>query len=195
MDTSGVKANVMDNRSDEILIDSVIGGEKEAFRFLVERHKNLSYSLALKIVREPMHAEEVAQEAFIKAYRSLKLFNRKSKFSTWLFRIVYTTAISFLRKEKKYIADDILDHENDAGYEETRMEGLDRKVYIKQALAKLPPDDASAVTLFYLHQYSLEEVAEVMGQKANTVKVKIHRARKKMAVELAKMLKEEVVNL
>jgi len=186
---------VIDDPTDDNFIDRVLEGEKEAFRFLVERHNNLSYSLALRIVKDRTDAEEVAQEAFIKAYRSLKLFNRKSKFSTWLFRIVYTTAISFLRKEKKYTAEDITDHENTAGVEAMGMEGQDRKTFIKHALANLSPDDAAVVTLFYLHQYSLEEVAEVMGQKVNTIKVKIHRARKKLAVELTNILKEEVVNL
>ena len=181
--------------SEDSIIEKVISGEKEAYRYLVEKYKDLSYSLALKIVKDPMQAEEVAQEAFIKAYRSLKMFNKKSKFSTWLFRIVYTTAISLLRKEKKYVSYDDTVNTEPMEDENNSLEQNDRKVLLENALATLGPEDSTAVTLYYLHQYSMDEVAETMGLKISTVKVKIHRARKKLASELRKVLNEEVVNL
>ncbi len=91
----------MENRNDTYYIEQVLEGKINAFSYLVDRHKDKVYNLAFRICGNREEAEEIAQDAFIKAYRSLRSFRHKSSFSTWLFRIVYNTSISLVRSKKK----------------------------------------------------------------------------------------------
>ena len=90
----------MKYKEDDFYIDRILSGEVAAYASLVEKHKDLVFSIALKVLNNREDAEEVAQDAFVKAYQSLKTFERKSKFSTWLYRIVYNAAVSKTRKKK-----------------------------------------------------------------------------------------------
>ncbi len=89
----------MENCNDNPLIDLVLGGDNSAFAGLVSRHKNMVFSIALKILQNREDAEEVARDSFMKAFKSLCSFEKKSKFSTWLYRIVYNAAITRTRKK------------------------------------------------------------------------------------------------
>ncbi len=84
---------------DNFYISKILAGDSTAYVFLIEKYKNMAFSIALKITRNREDAEEIAQDAFIKVYDSLKDFRKKSKFSTWLYKIVYNTAISRIRKK------------------------------------------------------------------------------------------------
>jgi len=146
-------------------------------------------------------AEEIAQDCFVKAYRSLESFQRQSKFTTWLYSIVYTTAITTLRKKR--IATDSIDDEGTyiqvenkaSGYDENNMENKSRSFYLSQAIGQLLPDDATIITLFYKGEQSLEEIAQTMGIEANTVKVKLFRARQRLKDKLERNLKHEAKEL
>ena len=92
----------VDNKDDILYyIDQVLGGNINAFTYIVDRHKDKAYNLAFRICCNHEEAEEIAQDSFLKAYRALGSFKRKSSFSTWLYRIVYNTAISYVRVKKK----------------------------------------------------------------------------------------------
>jgi RNA polymerase sigma-70 factor (ECF subfamily) len=140
-------------------------------------------------------AEEAAQDAFIKAFHYLKTFNRQARFSTWLYRIVFNTAITYKRKNRQQFEDienKGLEHSDTA---DAQLEKDDKQVYIEKAMLRLNEADQLAIQLFYIKEFSLEEVAGIMGQNINTIKVRIHRARQRMADELKVLLKQEALTL
>jgi RNA polymerase sigma factor (sigma-70 family) len=187
--------------SDIELIEQTLGGNQSAYADLVKRHQRFVFTLALRFAKGREDAEEIAQDCFIKAYRSLSSFQQQSKFSTWLYSIVYTTAMTFLRKRKldtSSIDDDesyIQIENKPSGYDEYNVENKSRSYYINQAIEQLLPDDATIITMFYKGEQSLEEIAQVMGIEANTVKVKLFRARQRLKERLERNLKHEVNEL
>jgi len=177
------------------LIDRILAGERELYAKLVNEYKSYAYTIALKILENRPEAEEAAQDAFIKAFHYLKGFNRQAKFSTWLYRIVFNTAISYKRKNKQQfqsIENSIVEYSVTA---DSQLEKNDKQIFVGQALNKLNEADKLAIQLYYIKEFSLEEVAEMMGQSENTIKVRIHRARQRLADELKKILKEEALTL
>jgi len=90
----------MEFLDDSFYIEKVINGDTSAYTNLVNKHKDMVYTIALRIARNHQDAEEIAQDVFLKAFQSLESFRQKSKFSTWLYRIVYNTAISKIRKKQ-----------------------------------------------------------------------------------------------
>lgn len=176
------------------IIDHIISGEEQLYAQLVDEHKSYAYTIAFKVTQNKMDAEEVAQESFIKAFQYLKGFKKGARFSTWLYRIVFNTAISYKRKNKKVFETIAITHES-AEETESSLEGNDKKVFIRKALDQLNEADRLSLQLFYLKEFSLEEVAELMGQKINTTKVRIHRARHRLADELTALLKKEALTL
>jgi RNA polymerase sigma-70 factor (ECF subfamily) len=181
---------------DLYLIDKVIGGDQNAYAELVDRHKRYALTIAFKILQNRPEAEEAAQDGFIKAYHHLKGFNRESKFSTWLYRIVFNTAISYKRKSKQSfqsIEHTVIAYTQDGG--EGTLERHDKQKYLAQAMTRLTEADRAALSMFYLEEFSLEEIAEITGLPANTMKVRIHRARLKLADELKSILNQEALTL
>jgi RNA polymerase sigma factor (sigma-70 family) len=176
------------------LIDQILAGEQHLYAELVNRYKSYAFTIAYRILENRPEAEEAAQDAFIKAFHHLKSFNRESKFSTWLYRIAFNTSISYKRKRKvsfQSIENVIVEY--DQG--EDALEHNDKKKYISQAISKLNETDRLALNLFYLQEFSLEEIAEITGMQANTVKVRVHRARQRLAEELKSVLQKEALTL
>lgn len=187
--------------SDIELIEQTLEGNQSAYADLVRRHQRFVFTLALRFAKGREDAEEIAQDCFIKAYRSLSSFQQQSKFSTWLYSIVYTTAMTFLRK-KRVDTSSIDDDESyiqiegkPSGYDEYNVENKSRSYYLNQAIEQLLPDDATIITMFYKGEQSLEEIAQAMGIEANTVKVKLFRARQRLKEKLERNLKDEVKEL
>lgn len=175
------------------LIDQVLAGREDAFASLVDEYKSYAFTIALKILSNRPDAEEAAQDAFIKAFHYLKNFNRQARFSTWLYRIVFNTAVSYKRKNKQTLSS--IEHHDKAADTDTTLEKDDRQAYVAQAMEQLNEADKLAIQLYYLKEFSLEEVAAMMGQNMNTLKVRVHRARQRLADELKKILKEEALTL
>ena len=183
------------------LINLVLAGNQSAYADLVKRHQCYAFTLALRFTKSREDAEEVAQDSFLKAYKSLSAFQRQSKFTTWLYSIVYTTAMTFLRKKK--LKTDSMD--DDAVFSQVNLLASDLKLdsteqksrsyYVNLAINQLLPDDATIITLFYQGEQSLEEIAQVIGMETNTVKVKLHRARHRLKEKLEGLLKQEVREL
>jgi RNA polymerase sigma factor (sigma-70 family) len=181
--------------NEDSLIDRILAGEQQLYAELVNRYKSYAFTIALKILENRPEAEEAAQDAFIKAFHHLGTFNRESKFSTWLYRIAFNTAVSYKRKRKgtyQSIENVIIEYGNEG---EGMMERNDKKKFISQAMSKLNEADNLAITLFYLQEFSLEEIADITGMQANTVKVRVHRARQRLADELKLILQKEVLTL
>ncbi len=190
----------MQYREDNDYIDAVLSGQAAAFAFLVDKHKSQAFNVAFRMLKSREDAEEVTQDSFLKVYHALREFRKDSKFSTWLFRIVYNNAISKMRKKKLpvYSRDD----ENfdwmepaDTVRELEKLHGQEQKKYVNQALEKLPGDDASIVSLFYLNDCSIDEISEITGLGQSNIKVKLFRARKRLYDELRQLLKHEATEL
>ncbi len=180
---------------EETLINRILAGEQPLYATLVDRYKSYAYTIAMKILENRSDAEEAAQDAFIKAFHSLKSFNRQAKFSTWLYRIVFNTSISYKRKRKHVfhsIETHVIEYSERADQE---TELMDKQVFLTKALNTLNETDRQVIQFFYLLEFSLDEIAETMGQPANTIKVRIHRARQRLADALRNILKQEAVSL
>ena len=183
------------------IISAVLNGNKEAYAQIVERHKAFVFTLVLRYIKSREDAEEVAQDVFIKAYRSLADFRGESKFSTWLYTIANTTSITFLRKKKLDVHS--LDNEKvfevadskDSGFRANLVEQKSRVSMVNQAIAMLSPDDAEIITLFYKAEQNLEEISRILRLETNTVKVRLHRARTRLKEKMEKNFSEEVKNI
>jgi RNA polymerase sigma factor (sigma-70 family) len=175
------------------IIDQVLAGREDAYSTLVEHYQRFAFTIAFKILENRNEAEEAAQDAFIKAFHYLKGFNREARFSTWLYRIVFNTAVSYKRKHKMELYG--LENNDRAGETTSSLEKADKQVFVAQAMKHLNEADRLAIQLYYIQEFSLDEVAETMGQNTNTLKVRIHRARQRLADELKKLLKEEALTL
>lgn len=181
-------------QEDNHYIERVINGDIPAYASLVEKHKNLVFSIAMKILNSREDAEEVAQDTFLKAFNSLKSFEKKSKFSTWLYRIAYNGAISRKRK-KKMDAVEIDDHvmfnysADEISANVHQMDESEQMKMIDKALLKLPETDNLLVTLFYKSEHSIEDISQITGLTQTNVKVKLHRIRKKLYEEIQEQIK------
>ena len=187
----------MMQQNDLYYIDKVLNGDQAAYAVLIERYKNMVFTIVNKILYNREDSEEIAQDVFIKAYQSLKSFKREAKFSTWLYRIAFNTAISKKRKKslemsaiddhiiENYTFDEIIDdlHELDTN---------DQKKYFEAAFSKIPEEDRLLITMFYLEEQSIEDISDITGLSVSNVKVKLHRIRKRLYKKINEMLKHRV---
>jgi len=186
---------------DNEIISRVLKGEQNAYAELVNRYQAYVFTLVLRMIKSREDAEEVAQDVFIKAYRSLADFRGESKFSTWLYTIANTTSITFLRKKKLDVHS--LDNEKvfevadskDSGLRANLVEQKSRVNMVNEAIAMLSPDDAEIITLFYKAEQNLEEISRILRLETNTVKVRLHRARTRLKEKMEKNFSEEVKNI
>ncbi|WP_432710087.1 RNA polymerase sigma factor [Pedobacter sp.] len=191
----------MQQQTDLELIAEILAGNTASYAQLVNRHKRFVFTMAFKFTKNREDAEEVAQDAFVKAYKALGTFKQTSKFSTWLYIIVYTTAMSHLRKKR--LPTDSIDEENChvqlqnsiSSYRSDGVENTSKYAYLNLAISQLLPDDAAIISLFYQGEQSLDEIAEILNMESNTVKVKLHRARIRLKDKLQLLLKDEVKEL
>jgi RNA polymerase sigma factor (sigma-70 family) len=175
------------NAPDDILIEGVIKGDRASFRMLVERYQNLVFTIAFRITGKREEAEEVAQDVFMKVYNNLAGFERTAKFSSWLYRIAHNTALTKIRNRKaefKTLDSFENGNQNSGVAVMNDAEDVFTKEYIGKAINMLAPDESTLITLFYLCEQSLEEIAQVLNIETNAAKVRLHRARKKLREKL-----------
>ncbi len=186
----------MDTTTDQTYIDKVLQGDTNAFSYLINKYKNMAFTIAIKIVKNSEDAEEVAQDSFLKAYQKLDTFKGESKFSTWLYSIIYRNAISKIRKKKITVTDIdpfvIENHQIDDDLQSDLVKSEEQEIYVKKIINSLPEKDALLITLFYLNENSVEEIEEITGLTKTNIKVKLFRARKKLYNELSLLLKDEI---
>ncbi|MFT3844543.1 MAG: sigma-70 family RNA polymerase sigma factor [Lacibacter sp.] len=185
--------------SDKEIIARVLQGEQKAYEILVSRYQSFVFTVALRYARNREDAEELAQNAFIKAYRSLNDYRGDAKFSTWLYTIISSLCLTFLRKKKLTILsldqEKVFDAANNShpGFSANHVEEKSKIKMVNDAIALLSPEDAKVLTLFYKGEQSIEEIGVILGIEPNNVKVKLFRARQRLkdriqthfAVELA----------
>jgi len=182
-------------------IRDVLDGNPLGFRYFISKYKDMAYSVAFRIVRNREDAEEIVQDSFLRAFKSLHSFRKDSKFSTWFYRIVVNRALSVRKiSENEYVSGiDINDlAETHAGMIETAfdaMEADERSGFINSALDKLPGEDSLLLTLFHLNENSVKEINEITGISQENIKMKLSRARKKLLAVLQNELKFELKNI
>ncbi|WP_316757604.1 sigma-70 family RNA polymerase sigma factor [Pedobacter aquatilis] len=182
-------------KTEDHFLDSAIRGEKNGVTYLLDTYRDMAYSIALRITGNVEDAEEVVQDGFLKAFTNLYRFRRASKFSTWLYRIIYTTALSKgsskktqsldLEDDLKYshylVADDVSGHLIEA----------DRKKFLGIAMQKLKPEDQLIITLHYAAEKTIVEISEILNLKSSAIKMRLLRSRQLLQAELKKLLGDE----
>ncbi|MFY9242831.1 MAG: sigma-70 family RNA polymerase sigma factor [Polaribacter sp.] len=189
----------MTDKNDQLIITKVINGDTNSFAYLVDNYKNMVFSLAFKMTKNREEAEEISQDTFIKAFKNLKKFKGDSKFSTWLYRIAYHTSLDSIKKNKKsnntFEINDITFHQIKSV--ETILEGIERKERAKimdACLARLADDERSIIWMFYYDELSLKEIIDITDLSEANIKVKLHRARKKLLTIVEENVEPEMIN-
>lgn len=187
----------MEQKDDIFYVEKVISGQTGYFSYIVDRYQSIVFSIAMKVLKNREDAEEMAQESFIKAYKSLHTFKGNAKFSTWLYRITYNSCISELRKRKIHFTSTEEVQISDEA-QEMDLEGIpeeNRAKVIKEAMSRLPEDEYMLVLLFYFEDKSIEEISKVTGLTESNAKVKLFRARKKLYSILSDIMKDELYTI
>jgi len=160
----------------------LLNGDTSAFKYFIKTYKDMAFTLAVSIVKDEFIAQEIAQDAFIKAFKAIGSFNQQATFKTWFYRIVVNEAFMRLKKLKKDIlyfceeyeadiADDNLDYLNQS--EQTEL--------VNEAFKLMPVTEALVLRLFYIEEESIKQVCAITGYTEANVKVHLHRGRKRMA--------------
>lgn len=186
-------------RTDAELVASALAGgpgAQEAFREIVTRFERPVYSLIARMVHDPVLAEDLAQEVFVKAFRRLDSYDPERKFSSWLFKIAHNTTIDHLRKgapdtvpleAEKDDGPDLSAVLSDGSVEDAAAAAERRQMAraLEQAISRLRPEYREVVVLFYVEGVSYPEICESTGLPSGTVKTYLHRARKELAQAMA----------
>lgn len=189
----------MTKTEDQKHIIKVLNGDINAFTYFVDEYKSMVFSLVYKMTNNKEEAEEISQDTFIKAYKNLKKFKGDSKFSTWLYRIAYRTCLDSIKKYKK---DNNSVTINDISYNQIKsvdnifieIERKERAIIMNDCLGKLPEEERSIIWMFYYDELSLNEIIEITNLSKANVKVKLHRARKRLLTIVEKNVAPEIIN-
>ena len=177
------------------IIKEILHGNTTLYEYFLDRYGQQVFVLIDRIVSCQEDAEELTQDVFLKAFQQLSSFKEESSFSTWIYRIATNTALSAARKRKH----DTL-HLDDAAYsnipEEIIDEALDNDSEeqlqrLSDAIEMLNADERALITLYYMNEKPVAEVAEILGLTVNNVKIKLHRTRKKLYLLMTKVYETE----
>ena len=179
------------------LVRRCLAGDSSAYTGLVERYQKPVFGLIVRMLGDPGASEEIAQEAFVRAYTHLSSFDQKRKFSSWLFRIAHNATIDELRKRRHTMVP--LESEGDEGRldlldvladqrtadPERRASGSALRDDLEEILRELRPEYAEVMVLRFVEELAYEEIAEIMDLPLGTIKTYIHRARRRVAKLIA----------
>ena len=179
--------------TDAELVQRTLQGDRRSFGILVERHQDAVFGLVSRLIRRQSDVEDVAQEAFVHAYRALRTFRGDAQFGTWLYRIVYNTCLDRrehqVRQQERevQVGTDNGDEDRLAAMPDTDsplpdevLEAQDMRSRLAAHIEALPPHFQAVLTLYYYEQKSYEEIAKILDQPLNTIKVHIHRAKARL---------------
>ncbi|MGA7201947.1 MAG: sigma-70 family RNA polymerase sigma factor [Candidatus Cybelea sp.] len=162
------------------LVAMTLQGNSEAFATLVERYDRAVYHLSYRMLHNVEDARDATQEAFFKAFRSLRTFRACAKFSTWIFAISYHACCDRLARRKHDASDELPDRADPAQGPEQQAIALDEASRLRQAIDALPEKYRAVVTLFHLQGRQYEEIASVLGLPLGTVKTHLFRAKEQL---------------
>ena len=185
--------SMIKEREQEI-IRQVQQGNTAAFGELVNHYKDAAFTLCVRICGNKDDAEDICQDAFIKAFHALGNFRGDSGFATWLYRIVYNSSISHLRNRKVQTLPiesirDIGGSDEAGEQDETEM----KRKLMREIVAELPEVERTIITLYYLMDHSVSEISEVTGISQSNIKVRLYRTRIKMHHEIIERLRLQTI--
>ncbi len=174
--------------TDEEIVGHVQSGDTRSFTDLVERHQDAVFGMALRFTRCRTDAEDMAQEAFLKAFRSLPGFRGEAKFSTWLYRITYNLCVDWLRRKKRPGGASPAEDPGDATDRRVDLEGglilADERERVRRAVEELEEKYRGVVVLLYYQKMSYEQIGAVLGLPVKTVETRLYRARRMLREKL-----------
>ncbi len=187
------------SKTDQYYIQEVLKGNDNEFEYLVNKYKDLIFTLCLRITKDHYIAEEASQDTFMKAYKSLAKFNGESKFSSWLYRIAYNTSLDKIKTQKRRITTETLEEYHEDFNSDLRnsfdiLEQQELKTLMQASLKKLNEDEAFILTLYYYEDLSMREISEIISATENSVKVKIFRSRKKLLSIVKRHIPQEILS-
>lgn len=167
--------------TDTEIINRVLSGDQQAFSLLVAAYQRKALSLAMRLMQNGNEAEDLVQDAFVKAYTSLASFRGGSSFSTWFYRIVYTTCLNALQKQRRVPIAESLDEDSTPSWiEPTIFDDVDRDMVdqvLREEMSLMPPLYAVVMDLFYGEECSYEQIVKITGMPLGTVKTRLNRGR------------------
>jgi RNA polymerase sigma-70 factor (ECF subfamily) len=170
--------------SDEAIVAEVVAGKRDLFRALVNRHERRITGLGRSFFHNLDEAADFTQDVFLKAFHALPQFEGRARFSTWLYRIAYTSALNQLNRRKEYKS--LSEDEHESAYktpEEEHIKALARSA-VRQAVSELPEKYRICVDLFFFYERSYDEIEVITGYPVNTVKSHVFRAKKLLREKL-----------
>jgi len=173
--------------NDQLIVSQIVSGQKDLFRLLVRQYERAVYGMGISFFRNREDASDFTQEVFLKAYRSLSRFEGRSRFSTWLYKIAYNTAINEVNRRKEYHSLAEEDAEKIVNYGDTPERAAIRgaiKETVKAALDDLPERFRICVDLFFFYDRSYQEIEAITGFPVNTIKSHVFRAKKLLREKL-----------
>ena len=170
---------------DQMIAAQVVCGQKELFRLLVKRYERAVYGMGMSFFRNTEDASDFTQEVFLKVYRNLSRFEGRSRFSTWLYKIAYNTAINSAARKKEYhsLAEEEIAAKNDTPELEL-LKTLARDAVL-EALKELPERFRVCVDLFFFYDRSFQEIEVITGYPVNTIKSHVFRSKKLLREKLS----------
>jgi RNA polymerase sigma-70 factor (ECF subfamily) len=169
---------------DQLLVAQIVSGQKERFRLLVNRHERAVYGMGLSFFRNAEDAADFTQEVFLKAFRNLSRFEGRSRFSTWLYKIAYNTAVNGVNRRREYrsLAEEDLVIDGDTP-ERNVLRGVVRDAVL-EAVRDLPERYRACVDLFFFYDRSYQEIEAITEFPVNTIKSHVFRAKKLLRKKL-----------
>ena len=186
--------------NDGELVQQILNGNSNAFRFLVAKHQRLVVHVVGRIVQKQEDVEDICQDVFMKVYRKLKHFRGDSKLSTWIARIAYNTSISHVRKpfKNEHSYDEspaLIANEKDEELNQRKIEKEEAKKYLLEMIEELPVHYRTVLTLYHLEEFSYKEIEEITEMPEGTIKSYLSRARKILKEKLEKVVEIEKTNI
>lgn len=179
------------------LIHKILKGDTSAFGYFVDTYQDMAMTIAFRVCGNKQDAEDIVQNAFVKAFHNLHTFRSDSKFSTWFYRIVYNTAITETRAtvyNTEFVDYKQMDTSSYSDFDTMdQIEENERKAIVNEALDKMPGDEGVLLTLYYLEDNSVKEIAQITGLTDVNIKVKLHRARKRFADTVNLLMRHETI--
>jgi len=169
---------------DRVIVAQIISGQKELFRLLVKRYERAVYGMGISFFRNADDASDFRQEVFLKVFRNLPQFEGRSRFSTWLYKVAYNTALNTAARKKDYqsLVEGEMAADNDTP-ERNFLKSIAREAVL-EAITGLPEKFRICVDLFFFYDRSYQEIEMITGYPVNTIKSHVSRAKKRLRLKL-----------
>jgi RNA polymerase sigma-70 factor (ECF subfamily) len=181
--------------NDQLIVSQIVSGQKDLFRLLVRQYEKAVFGMGLSFFRNSEDASDFTQEVFLKAYRSLSSFEGRSRFSTWLYKIAYNTALNEVNRRKEYLslADEDTDKLVNNGETPEKLTLRNAaKDAVRSAIKELPERFRVCVDLFFFYDRSYQEIEAITGIPVNTIKSHVFRAKNILRGKLEDLERSDV---